>query len=153
LVVVFRNRIYSIFIIVFQSSSELRNVHKSDIVGEKHKVLVSRFLQRCQWGFRCSRLWDRVAGKVVRDVSMESFAFFLNGLIGFNCFKRCRQEKGIYIDPKWRIIENKKTFWLAKRLLSSQEGICYMAAIWRHLVYLCGRDTAKGYADLYTSCI
>ena len=50
--VFFRNRIHSIFITVFQSSSELRNVHKSDIVGEEHththKVLFSRFLQRCQ---------------------------------------------------------------------------------------------------------
>ena len=153
MVVVFRNHIYSIFITVCQSSSELRNVNKSDIVGKKHNVLVSRFLQRCQWGFRCSRLWGLVAGKVVRDVSMESFAFFLNGLIGFKCFKRCRQEKGAYMDPKWRIIENKKTFWLAKRLPSSQEGICYMATIGSHFVYLCGRDTAKDYTDLYTSCM
>jgi hypothetical protein len=32
---------------------------------------------------------------------------------------------------------------LAKRLLSSQEGICYMAATGRHFVYVCGQDTAK----------
>jgi hypothetical protein len=74
---------------------------------------------------------------------MESFAFILNGLIGFNLFKRCRQEKGTYTDPKWRITENMKTFWLTKQLLSSQEGICYMAAILRHFVYLRGRDTQK----------
>jgi len=110
--VFFRNRTYSIFITIFKSSSELRTVHKSDIVGIKHthKILFSRFLHRCQWGFRCSRLWGRVAGKAVRDISMESFAFILSGLIEFNCFKIWRQEKGTYIDPKWRIIENKRTF-------------------------------------------
>jgi len=84
---------------------------------------------------------------------MESFAFILIDLTGFKYFKICRQEKGIYIDLKRRIIENKQTFWLAKRLLSSQEGICYIATTGIRFVYFCGRDTANEYTDLYTSCI